>query len=203
MSVVIVSQSPGPVPLALNGMQTPIVVTGPAGSVTANGMFKTRAEFDTGSTISSVALSVLQQVGAQQVGQVAITTVTTQSIMAPIYNAGIGLPLPSGAIMPLMIGLPGELGVSQLGGAVKVLIGDDIMSKLILVRNGPAGTWTIQVPATTPTPYLPGGGNSTALLVAGGGLAVAAAGAAALYLTTRREEREIAALRQALGRRAS
>lgn len=202
MSIVIVAQSPGPVSLALNGMQTPIVVTGPAGSVSATGMFKTRAEFDTGSTISSVALSVLQQVGAQQVGQVAITTVTTQSVLAPIYNAGIGLPMPNGAIMPLMIGLPGELGVQQLTGNVKVLIGDDIMSKLILVRNGPAGTYTITVPATTPTPYLPSGTN-TALWLGIGGLTVAAGGAAALYLTHRREEREIAGLRQAIARRAS
>lgn len=196
----IASGSPGPVALALNGIQTPIVVTGPAGTVTATAMYRTKAEFDTGSTISSVALSILQQVGAQQVGEVPISTVIGTTV-APVYNAGIGLPLPSGAVMPLMNGLPGELG-DNLTGAVQVLIGDDIMSKLVLVRNGPAGTWTVQVPATTPMPYLPGNGNG-ALYVAGGGLLLAAASAAALYLTHRKEEREIAALRQALGRRAS
>ena len=191
-NIVVASGSPGPVPLALNGMQVPIVVSGPTGQ-----RVRVTGAFDTESTISSVNLATLQAVGAQQVGQTEITTVMG-SALAPVYNAGIGLPLPSGAVLPLMIGLPGELG-DQLGGSLKVLIGNDIMSKLILLRNGPAGTFSISVPASTPMPYMPPGSSVNPALYFGvGGLVVALGALGALFLVSRNERREIAGLRRDL-----
>lgn len=192
-NIVIASGSPGPVALALGGITLPVVVTGPSGTVATTGQFKTKAMMDTGSTVSSVDLSILQQVGAQQVGQVTISTVLGSSV-APVYNAGIGMQLASGAVLPLMVGLPGELG-DQLTGSTRVLIGDDIMSKLILERNGPAGTWSVSVPATTPMPYLPPGSqNNMALWLGIGGITVAVGSLGALFLVSRNEQRQIAAL---------
>ena len=192
-NIVIASGSPGPVSLALGGITLPVVVTGPSGTVSVTAQFKTKAMMDTGSTVSSVDIAILQQVGAQQVGQVTISTVLGSSV-APVYNAGIGMTLPSGAVLPLMVGLPGELG-DQLTGSTRVLIGDDIMSKLILERNGPAGTWSVSVPATTPMPYLPPGSqNNMELWLGIGGITVAVGSLGALFLVSRNEQRQIAAL---------
>jgi hypothetical protein len=196
-NIVIASGSPGPVALALGGITLPVVVTGPSGTVSVTAQFKTKAMMDTGSTVSSVDIAILQQVGAQQVGQVTISTVEGSAV-APVYNAGIGMQLASGAVLPLMVGLPGELGDS-LPGSTRVLIGDDIMSKLILERNGPAGTWSVSVPATTPMPYLPPGSqNNMALWLGIGGITVAVGSAAALLLVSRNERREIGNLRREL-----
>jgi hypothetical protein len=190
---VIASGSPGPVSLALGGITLPVVVTGPSGTVSVTAQFKTKAMMDTGSTVSSVDIAILQQVGAQQVGQVTISTVEGSAV-APVYNAGIGMQLASGAVLPLMVGLPGELGDS-LPGSTRVLIGDDIMSKLILERNGPSGTWSVSVPATTPMPYLPPGSqNNMALWLGIGGITVAVGSLGALFLVSRNEQRQIAAL---------
>lgn len=193
MPVVVAQASPGPLSLALQGMLYPVVVVGPTGRpITA------QALFDTGSTISSISMSLIQRVGAVQVGQADITTVTTASALEPIYNARILFP--SG--MPITNGIPGELG-DGLSGATQVLVGNDILSQFIVDRNGPAGTWSISVPNTTPVPFSPPT-NATNFWIGVSGLAVAAAAATALALTHRNEEREIADLRRQLGaRRAS
>lgn len=190
-STTIVSRGPGPVAMALNGMIAPVVVTGPSG-----GSYRTQALFDTGSTISSVDLTLLQQLGAQQVGQVTISTVLGSSV-APVYNATLGLPLASGAVLPISQGLPGVLGDS-LPGPGRVLIGNDVMSMLILVRDGPAGSWSISVPATTPVPIPQQSSSNAALALGIGGAAVAVASGVALAVVSRNEQRQIQGLRREL-----
>ena len=200
-SIVVASGRPGPVALALDGINLTVVVTGPTGlSYSSPGLFNTakpgaRALLDTGSTISSVDLSILQLVAAQQVGQVTISTVLGSSV-APVYNATIGLPL-ANAVLPLMNGLPGVLGDS-LPGPERVLIGDDIMSNLILVRDGPAGSWSLSVPATTPVPIPQQSSNTAAVALGIGGIAVAAASGVALAVVARNEQRQIQGLRREL-----
>jgi len=143
-----------------------------------------------------VDLAILQLIAAQQVGQVTISTVEGSAV-APVYNATIGIPLAGGVILPLMNGLPGVLGDS-LPGPERALLGDDIMSNLILVRNGPAGSWSISVPATTPVPIPQQTSNNTTLWLGVGGAGVALASVAALAVVARNEQRQIQGLRREL-----
>lgn len=169
----VASGAPGPTGLEAEGALMPVVVTGPKGSQTVT------AQIDTGSSISSVDLAILQALGCPQVGSVPISTVTGTET-APLYTAGLAT---LGGV-DLSEGLPGVLGDS-LTGSVSALIGVDILARFDLIYEGPQGVW--QLDAGGVAAYVPAGFSGWWVAIAAGtAAALTAAGILELGRRARR-----------------
>ncbi len=161
MSNTLYNSSPGAFGLVQQGMLMPLTVSSIGGTV------NTTAQVDTGSTISSVDLGLLQKIGAPVVGTVAISTVQGDSIV-PLYRVALtsgGVPLSSNYVDVLGDSLPAP---------VQALIGRDVLSLYQVDYNGALGSWSMQAehPINRPS-------STTWLILIGAGLAVA--GGVALY----------------------
>lgn len=139
MATIIIAQgSPGRTSFRRHGIILPV-------QVRAGGRSRTvLAEWDTGSRISSVSRTLMQQLGAPQAGSVAIYTVQGDSTV-PEYQAGLVVTLPTGGQYNLSRGATPVLGDS-LTGRAHVLIGREIQQHYHLEVDGPSGSWTISGP---------------------------------------------------------
>lgn len=171
------AKTPAPAPartrfvVASGGGVQALLNDGPAMNVTVdagNGQrATTQGLVDTGSTISSVDQTLLQQLGAQQNGSEQISDVSGNSTV-PTYAVSLssgGFPLSGGAITVLADGLPPPQ---------QVLLGRDVLANYQFVYDGPSASWLLiasGVPGQRRVPYA----------VIAGGAIVAAAAAAAYY----------------------
>lgn len=121
---------PGSGRLHAVGPVMPVVVSGPAGSVT------TMALVDTGASTTAIDEDILTRVGAQKVGVSIIAGATGQAPLA-VYNAAISTP--DGQL--LLDGTARALG-TQLPDHSQVLIGRDVLSQYQFAYDG-AGRWSI------------------------------------------------------------
>ena len=148
----IASGSPGPAGLRAQGIVFPVYIAGPHGILSDElGMpLAVQCMWDTGSDQSSVSATLLQDLGAPEVGSVTISTVqgteTVPCDLATIAISPTDFPLSAGALPVLADSLP---------SGVRVLIGRDIQSMYRLTCDGVHGTWRIEAPAPTPQPPTP------------------------------------------------
>ena len=138
----VASGSPGPQELRARGVILPVLV------VTGGRTTLVPAMWDTGSDVTSVDRTLLQDMGAPQSGSIAIYTVAGPSSVGD-YMAAIDLPTGLGGSVRLSDGPIPVLG-DALNGHVRVLIGREIQAGYRLVVDGPAGRWAIYRPDPAP-----------------------------------------------------
>lgn len=163
-------EQPGAAPLAASGALLPVRLAGPQGAV------DTQALVDSGSTLSSADRTLLESVGATQIGTVTVQVVV-ETVQLPLYG-GAAILGPGG--QSLSAGLRGIIGDS-LAAPTQVLIGRDVLSAWDLVYDGPTGQWVLAGPlgsplgspvVTAPAATLAGAVVAAAALGAGAGLVV-------------------------------
>ena len=132
IAMAVAAAAPGPIGLISQGAVLPVTVQGPDGSI------QTQAQIDTGSTISSVDATLLQQTGATPSSQVQIGTVLDTQDVPFFSDAQI---IAAGNV-DLTAGLSGVLG-DTLPPPVQVLIGRDILAQYDLAYAGPQGAWSL------------------------------------------------------------
>jgi len=121
---------------------------------------------DTGDDIAIADPSLIASTGAQPTDQTEVQGIDGQPVQVPLYHLDIDLGAGSYISDMEVMGL----NISALGYAG--LFGDNLLDHGILVRDGPAQTWSftgISTPVANPFP--------TALTIAGVGLAAIVAAA--------------------------
>ena len=161
MSTTLYSASPGSFALVQQGMLMPLTISSVGGGAS------TTAQVDTGSTISSVDIGLLERIHAPVVGSVAISTVDGNSVV-PAYSvtlASLGIGLSAQPVYVLGDTLPAP---------VQALIGRDVLSLYRLTYDGALGSWEIDAQHAIQRPS-----SATWLILGAAGLAVV--GGIALY----------------------
>lgn len=142
-------------------------VLGPTGAAYA------RLRVDTGDDLTLVSPTVLLATGATPIAIADIVGIDGLPVQAPVYVVDLDLGPGLGLLQQVrVVGYP--LSDTRWDG----LFGDNLLDRCLLTRDGPSGTWSLQVvEATPPTPpthrRLLAAAGAAAVLI-GSGLALAA-----------------------------
>jgi hypothetical protein len=94
---------------------------------------------DTGASITSVDVSIIQSLGIQPVGISNVFTPqgSTQQELFPVKLSFIGT--------PIIFNFSSVLGSELRNQGIFALIGRDVLSRCILIYNGPAGHFSLSM----------------------------------------------------------
>jgi hypothetical protein len=140
-----ISLAPGPSGLLATGMDLPVLLQAPNGISVL-----TRAQVDTGSSISSVDQSLISQLGAPPSG----TPLPVEDISGTVNLQAYLLRFATTAGVAISDGFIPVLA-DTLPAPQQALIGRDILISYLVRYNGSQGSWSMQPAGTLPAWFWP------------------------------------------------